>query len=238
MNLYGFVRQTPTTQLDLDCPDPQKERAPTAEAAQEAAIRERDKDKENDPNFKPEQDPLERAAETLEKETEFDGANQFAKEHPDGYDDSNTGACYDKPPNPGTPTEPNPAPLFPLPGTKDPITGEPVGRFIVDPKGNTMIQPEGGKTVPAGPNGQDTHTTYPNGSNYQRLNPEGHRNNATPHAHGHLPGTGPGRAGQGPSLAPNGAVVPPNSPEAHWPINNKLRGNHATRSTSKNDISW
>ncbi len=64
-----------------------------------------------------------------------------------------------------------PAPKAPktgkLPGkTIDPATGEEVGRFIVDPKGNTMIEPVGGSTVPAGKGGIDTHTLYSNGSNY------------------------------------------------------------------------
>jgi hypothetical protein len=81
-----------------------------------------------------------------------------------------------------------------------------------------MIQPKGGSTVPAGRGGGDTHTLYPNGSNYQRLNPVGHPRNPTPHGHGHLPGTGPGMRGQGPSIDPRGNVVPWNSPAAHWPI--------------------
>ncbi|MCE7989395.1 MAG: hypothetical protein DYG89_50225 [Caldilinea sp. CFX5] len=107
-----------------------------------------------------------------------------------------------------------------LPGpTIDERTGEEVGRFIVDPNGNTMIEPVGGKTVAAGRGGVDTHTLYPNDSNYQRLNPLGHPNNPTPHAHGHLPGTGPGMRGQGPSLDPYGNVVPWASAGAHWPIN-------------------
>jgi hypothetical protein len=96
----------------------------------------------------------------------------------------------------------------------------PVGRFIVDPKGNVMIEPVGGRTVPAGRGGIDTHTTYPNGSNYQRLNPFGHPpNNPTPHGHGHLPGTGPGMRGQGPSIDIFGNTVPWSSGAAHWPIN-------------------
>jgi hypothetical protein len=93
-----------------------------------------------------------------------------------------------------------------------------VGRLIVDPKGNTMIEPIGGKTVSAGKNNVDTHTLYPNDSNYQRLNPQGHANNPIPHAHEHLEGTGPGMKGQGPSLDIYGNIVPWNSAEAHWPI--------------------
>ena len=66
--------------------------------------------------------------------------------------------------------------------------------------------------------GVDTHTLYPNGSNYQRLNPHGHANNPIPHGHGHAVGTGPGMKAQGSSLDVNGNVVPWNSPAAHWPI--------------------
>lgn len=107
--------------------------------------------------------------------------------------------------------------------TVDSRTGEQAQRFINDGKGNTMIEPKGGNTVPGGKNGVDTHTTYSNGSNYQRLNPNGHNSkypsSRDPHGHGHLEGTGPGRTKQGPSLDVNGNVVPSNSPEAHWPLN-------------------
>lgn len=102
--------------------------------------------------------------------------------------------------------------------TVDPRTGVKVGRFIVDPDGNTMIEPEGGRTVPAGKGGVDTHTLYPNSSNYQRLNPQGHVNNPMPHAHGHLMGDGPGMQGQGPSIDLYGNVVPWASADAHWQI--------------------
>jgi len=105
----------------------------------------------------------------------------------------------------------------------DPRTGHEVGRFIVDSKGNTMIEPVGGSTIAfPKPGAVDTHTLYPNGSNYQRLNPRGHATNSTPHAHGHLPGIGPGGKGmQGPSLSPSTTptTVKPNTPDAHWPIN-------------------
>ena len=102
--------------------------------------------------------------------------------------------------------------------TVDPNTGAQVGRFVGDSKGNVMIEPTGGKTVPAGKNGIDTHTTYPNGSNYQRLNPQGHANNPQPHGHGHLQGTGTGKKGQGPSIDNRGKNVPFNSKDAHWDI--------------------
>jgi hypothetical protein len=101
--------------------------------------------------------------------------------------------------------------------TIDPVTGQPVGRFIADAKGNVMIEPQGGRTVPGGLGGRDTYTTYPNGSNYQRLNAQGHGGNPTPHGHGHGMGTGPGMAGQGPSLDVYGNVVLWNSAAAHWP---------------------
>jgi RHS repeat-associated protein len=103
--------------------------------------------------------------------------------------------------------------------TIDSNTGEEVGRFIADSEGNTMIEPKGGDTVSAGRKGTDTHTLYDNKSNYQRLNPQGHPNNPTPHGHGHLRGAGPNRKGQGPSISPQGEIVKPNDPEAHWPLN-------------------
>lgn len=105
-----------------------------------------------------------------------------------------------------------------LPGPATDKAGNQIGRIVVDSKGNAMIEPVGGKTVAAGKGDVDTHTLYPNGSNYQRLNPQGHGNNPTPHGHGHAPGTGHGMKGQGPSLDVNGNVVPWNSPAAHWPI--------------------
>jgi RHS repeat-associated protein len=106
-----------------------------------------------------------------------------------------------------------------LPGPATDKAGNEIGRVIVDSRGNAMIEPVGGRTVAAGKGGVDTHTLYPNGSNYQRLNPQGHANNSTPHGHGHELGTGPGMKGQGPSLDVNGNAVPWNSPAAHWPIN-------------------
>lgn len=65
----------------------------------------------------------------------------------------------------------------------------------------------------------DTHTTYPNGSNYQRLNPNGHPLKSTAsHGHGHQMGTGPGMKGQGHSIDVHGKVVPWNSNTAHWSV--------------------
>lgn len=105
-----------------------------------------------------------------------------------------------------------------VPPARDNATGSEIGRIVVDRRGNAMIEPAGGRTVAAGPGGRDTHTLYPNGSNYQRLNAQGHAGNPTPHGHGHLPGTGPGMKGQGLSIDPLGRVVPWSSPAAHWPI--------------------
>jgi len=110
-------------------------------------------------------------------------------------------------------------PPKPVAPTVDPRTGREVGRFVVDPKGNAMVEPRGGRTVPFPREGApDTHTLYPNGSNYQRLNPVGHPGNSQAHGHGHLEGTGAGRRGQGPAIDPHGQVVPFNSAGAHWPI--------------------
>ena len=99
--------------------------------------------------------------------------------------------------------------------------GVPVGRFISDQRGNIMVEPLGGRTTTSRETGVDTHTLYPNGSNYMRLNPLGHGPNGTPHGHGHKlgPGPNPNLKGQGPSLDVHGNVVPWNSPQAHWPIN-------------------
>jgi len=98
--------------------------------------------------------------------------------------------------------------------------GVPIGRFITDSNGNVMLEPVGGSTGPYPPhrlNSPDTHTYYPNGSNYMRNNPQGHGPNTTPHGHGHLPGTGTGRSGQGSSTDIFGNPVPSNSSAAHWP---------------------
>eukprot|EP01032_Pedospumella_encystans_P026236 gene26236-29633_t len=58
-----------------------------------------------------------------------------------------------------------------LPGPATDKAGNQIDRIIVGSKGNAMIEPVGGSTVAAGRGGVDTHTLYPNGSNYQRLNP-------------------------------------------------------------------
>ena len=105
-----------------------------------------------------------------------------------------------------------------LPGsTIDKNTGYEVGTIYVDSKGNAMISPKGGGFTSGGYRGLDTHTTYPNGSAYQRNNTNGHRNSqGINHGHGHLPGTGSDRGGTGHSIDVNGNMVPYNSPDAHW----------------------
>jgi hypothetical protein len=98
-------------------------------------------------------------------------------------------------------------------------TGCEVGRYLGQENGPPMIERRGGSAglihlinlIP------DTHTYYPNGSNYQRLDPLGHGPGSPPHCDGHQ-GSGPGKKGQGPSIDPHGNVVPWNSPGAHLPI--------------------
>jgi hypothetical protein len=117
------------------------------------------------------------------------------------------------------------APVFNIkkPGpTVDPTTGKRVGKFYADDKGNVMISPQGGGMRPhynkAGVKTESTHTLYPNGSVYHRLDPKGHGPKGVPHGHGHLKGTGPGIKGQGPSLDRTGQVVNPKSGPAHWGV--------------------
>ncbi|MDK9603955.1 RHS repeat-associated core domain-containing protein, partial [Lelliottia sp. V104_15] len=105
--------------------------------------------------------------------------------------------------------------------TVDPITGQPVGRFITDSRGNIMMEPIDGSTgpyPPSNPNSPDTHTFYKNGSNAYRLNPQGHKIDPTPHAHAHAPGSGTGRSGQGASLGIDGSIVSSRSAAAHFSI--------------------
>ena len=106
--------------------------------------------------------------------------------------------------NPKLPSETKVPKIGKQPGpTIDRNTGKEIGRFIGDEKGNIMIEPKGGNTVP-GKDPVDTHTLYPNKSNYQRLNPNGHPKDSTPHGHGHLEGTGPNMKGPVPSIDVNG----------------------------------
>lgn len=81
-----------------------------------------------------------------------------------------------------------------------------------------MIEPRGGRTrdQPEFSGHPDTHTVYPNGSNYMRNNPVGHGRDPAPHGHAHMGGPGTGRGGQGPSVDIFGNEVHPNSPAAHW----------------------
>ncbi len=103
--------------------------------------------------------------------------------------------------------------------TIDKNTGYEVGTIFVDPRGNAMISPKGGGINPNGTGyrGMDMETLYPNGSVYQRNNPNGHASMpGQNHGHGHLLGTGPGKRGAGSSIDINGNVVPFYSPDAHW----------------------
>ncbi|WP_349335061.1 RHS element core protein [Escherichia albertii] len=125
--------------------------------------------------------------------------------------------------------------LLPSPGQKAagqscviaPLTKQPIGSFAVDSKGNAMAVPIGGKVIGYPPNKINPpgiHTTYANGSNMYRLDPLGHPPvNTKPHAHAHLPGTGPHNTGQGASLDINGEIVPANSKAAHF-YNVKMMG--------------
>jgi RHS repeat-associated protein len=92
--------------------------------------------------------------------------------------------------------------------------GAGAGRFIVDPKGNTLIEPPGGKTV-GNPDGTFVETRFANGSPAQQLHGP-HRNYPQSHGHGFTPG--PGVNSRGESLDVLGNVVPSNSPAAHWPV--------------------
>ena len=109
----------------------------------------------------------------------------------------------------------------------DPLTEQPIGSFAVDSKGNAMAVPIGGKVIGYPPNKinpPSIHTTYANGSNMYRLDPLGHPPaNTKPHAHAHLPGTGPHNTGQGASLDIHGEIVPANSKAAHF-YNVKMMG--------------
>jgi RHS repeat-associated protein len=88
-------------------------------------------------------------------------------------------------------------------------------RFVVDPKGNTLIEPAGGTTV-GNSQGTFVETRFRNGSPAQQLHGP-HKNYPQSHGHGFKPG--PGMNQRGPSLDPTGNVVPFDSIDAHWPVN-------------------
>jgi len=107
---------------------------------------------------------------------------------------------------------PIPAPRGPE-ATIDPVTREPVGRFIVSPQkhdvgAQALVEPNGGATIASPTNSADTHTIRDNGSVYDRLNLGGHpeqpfESAQAPHGHIHASGDGPGEEGQGQPLAVN-----------------------------------
>jgi RHS repeat-associated protein len=119
---------------------------------------------------------------------------------------------------------PTPAPTGRLPGpTIWPPNGQEVGRFIVDPKGNGLVEPKGGTTSAAGRGGDSTHTYYKSGRVCCRLDGKGHGPNGSPHAHAHedAPPTSLGNRRfpmQGDALDTSGRPVPYNSGPAHWPV--------------------
>ena len=105
-----------------------------------------------------------------------------------------------------------------LPGRAAPVQPPEPGRFIVDPKGNVLIEPKGGMTV-GNAKGTFTTTRYPNGSPAFEVH-EAHPHTKATEAHGHwkAPGTGPKKEQWGPSLDPSGRPVPVDSAEAHWKV--------------------
>lgn len=92
------------------------------------------------------------------------------------------------------------------------------GRFIVDRKGNVLIEPKGGSTH-GNATGTFVETRYPNGSPAYQLH-EGHPKTKAkvPHGHHMEPGSGPGRGHEGASLDRFGNRVPAESADAHWPV--------------------
>ena len=117
------------------------------------------------------------------------------------------------------PLPPRPAPKGLLSGPPEAVKPPEAGRFIVDPKGNVVIEPVGG-TTGGNAKGSFTITRYPNGSPAYEVH-EGHPKTKATEAHGHwsAPGTGPDRKQWGTRLDINGRPVPNESPAAHWKVN-------------------
>ena len=105
-----------------------------------------------------------------------------------------------------------------LPGRPEPKKPPQAGRFVVDEKGNVLIEPKFGSTV-GNPQGTFVETRYPNGSPAYQLH-EAHPKTRAKEPHGHHmePGSGPGRGNEGPSLDQWGNRVRDDSPAAHWPV--------------------
>lgn len=113
---------------------------------------------------------------------------------------------------------PRPEPKGLLSGPPEPIRPPEAGRFIVDPKGNVLIEPKGGSTR-GNSRGTFVETRYPNNSPAYQLH-EGHENTLATEPHGHRKtiGVGPKKGQEGQSLDPSGRLVPRDSTEAHWEI--------------------
>ena len=88
------------------------------------------------------------------------------------------------------------------------------GKFIVDEKGNVLIEPQGGATVGSS-DGAFIETRYPDGSPAQQYH-SSHKNNPDPHGHGFDPSGEKNKRGI--SRDPLGNEVDVNSPAAHWPV--------------------
>lgn len=113
---------------------------------------------------------------------------------------------------------PAPEPRGLLPGHPAPVKPPDPGRFIVDPKGNVLIEPRGGFTQ-GNATGTFVKTNYANGSPAYQLH-EAHpkRRVHEPHGHRRGPGHGPEESDWGPSLDKEGHIVPYNSSGAHWEV--------------------
>jgi RHS repeat-associated protein len=149
LNLYSFVRATPTTRFDLD--GHQQQSRPPAEAEADAKRKE-----EEALEVKPEKDPLVRAEEAVEKEAQEKFASEVNKARAGGYDDIFTGVCYEpKQPTigPGPGSEPV-EPIKPGAGAGGGSIPSPVQTTVPqpDPKGQFMVGPTG--TVVPIPPGQ------------------------------------------------------------------------------------
>ncbi|MGC4047567.1 MAG: hypothetical protein QM758_27550 [Armatimonas sp.] len=100
----------------------------------------------------------------------------------------------------------------------EPVKPPEAGRFIVDPKGNVVIEPRGG-TTGGNAQGSFTITRYSNGSPAYEVH-EGHPKTHAKEPHGHwsAPGAGPERKQWGSRLDIHGQPVPTESPAAHWKV--------------------